>query len=124
MQYLDLFEDWPNTEAFDPRAVIFSESEAADALYVILDGEVEFTFHGEPLGTEKRGGIVGAMSVITEGPRTVTATAVTPVVAARVSRSEFRNLTDRSSDFAFHAMATLANRLRAVDGFISRQFES
>ena len=124
MRYLDLFEDWANTEAFDARAVVFCENEPADVLYVILSGEVEYTFRGEPLGVEKRGGIIGAMAVITEGTRTATATAITPVRAARLDRNEFRNLMDANPDFAFQAMATLANRLRAVDQYISRQLES
>lgn len=124
MQFLDLFEDWAETEAFEPGAVLFSENEAADALFVILGGEVELSFHGDRLGVEKRGGIVGEMAVINAERSNATATAVTQVKAARLTLDQFREMIDRDSGFAFHAMATLANRLRAVDGFISRQLDT
>jgi CRP-like cAMP-binding protein len=124
MHYLDLFEGWADIEDFAARAVLFSENEPADHLYVILEGDVELTFHGEPLGIEKRGGIVGEMAIIREGTRNSSATAVTPVRAARLDRNDFKDLIDRDSGFAFHAMSTLANRLRAVDRFISQQIES
>ena len=119
MQYLDLFEDWANREEFGPGAILFSENESAEVLYVILRGEVEITFRGEQLGIEKAGGIVGEMAVINASRSSATATALTEVEAARLTLDEFRDLIDRDSEFAFHAMATLANRLRAVDGFIS-----
>ena len=124
MQFLELFENWANKEEFDARAVIFHENEPADILYVILDGEVELTFHDTSLGVEKRGGIIGAMAVITRGTRNATATTLTQVRAARMTRKEFRTLIDRDSGFAYHAMATLANRLRAVDNFIRDQLDS
>lgn len=124
MQFLDLFENWADTQSFEPGAALFSEDDPADFLYVVLSGDVELTFRGESLGIEQRGGIVGQMAVIAAARRNATATAVTPVSAARLSLDQFRELIDRDSAFAFHAMATLANRLRAVDGFISRQLDS
>ena len=124
MQFLDLFENWANTERFDTGAVIFSENESRDVLYVILDGEVELAFHGERIGVEKRGGIIGEMALIGATTRNASATALTPVTAACISAGQFRELIDRDSGFAFHAMATLANRLRAADGFIGRKLET
>ena len=124
MRFLDLFENWANTEKFDTGAVIFSENESRDVLYVVLDGEVELSFHGERLGVEKRGGIIGEMALIGASTRNASATALTPVSAACISPEQFKELIDRDSGFAFHAMATLANRLRAADGFIGRKLVS
>ena len=124
MAYLDLFEDWPDTETFEPRAIIYSEHESADSLFVILDGEVDLSYHGDSLGVEKRGGLIGEMAVLDTAVRGATATALTPVRVARLSRAQFRECIDRDSGFAFHAMATLANRLRAADRFIRKKTES
>lgn len=121
MKFLELFNDWQDVNEFEAGTVIYSEREPAKLMFVILSGEVELTFHGEMLGTEKAGGILGEMAVINQDTRNCTATATTAVRAARLDRKQFKELIDQSSEFSFHAMATLANRLRAADRFISKQ---
>ena len=123
MTYLDLFNGWENTEEFAARSLIYSEKESADVMYVILSGEVELTFHGIALGSERAGGIIGEMAMINSANRNCTATALSDVRLACLDREQFRELLDQSSEFSFHAMATLAHRLRAVDRFISTQLE-
>ncbi len=124
MAYLDLFEGWADTETFESQAIIYSEDDPADCMFVILDGEVDLSYHGESMGIEKRGGLIGEMAVLDTAVRGATATALTPVRAARLSRAQFKDCIDRNSEFAFHAMATLANRLRAADRFIRKKTQS
>ena len=124
MNILKLFKDWENSEAFEARSVIFSEKDPADVMYVVLSGEVELSLHGETIGTEKAGGIVGEMAMITSANRNATATAVTDVTLARLDKAQFRELIEKSSDFSFHAMAALANRLRSVDRYISKRIKN
>lgn len=119
MQFLDLFNGWKDMEEFEARSVIYSEDQQADYMYVVLSGEVELSFHGGVLGREQTGGIIGEMAMIKSATRNCTATAVTDVSLARLNQKQFRELIDQSSEFSFHAMATLANRLRAADRFIS-----
>ena len=119
----DRFKDWEDREVFDAQSVIFSESEPGDVMYVVLSGEVEITLHGEVLGTETAGGIIGEMAIIDSRTRNATATAKTDVTLARLNKGQIRELVDMSSEFSFHAMATLANRLRAVDRYISDHIE-
>lgn len=123
MNFLEIFNDWENKEAFDARSVIFSEKEPADLMYVVLSGEVEMSLHGELLGTETAGGIIGEMAMINSATRNATATARSDVVLACLDKQQFRELIDLSSEFSFHAMATLANRLRSVDRYISTHLE-
>lgn len=123
MDYLKYFEDWPDTASFETQDIIFCEREPAKHLFVILSGEVELTFHGDSMGVEKRGGIIGEMAVIDSASRNVTATALTPVTAAKLDLDQFRAMIDKSSGFSMHAMATLANRLRAADNFIRRKLQ-
>ncbi|MEE4216357.1 MAG: cyclic nucleotide-binding domain-containing protein [Xanthomonadales bacterium] len=123
MTYLDLFDGWVNMEEFAAGSLIYSEKEPADVLYVILSGEVELTFHGIALGKEQTGGLIGEMAMINSATRNCSATALSDVSLARLNREQFRELLDRSSEFSFHAMATLAHRLRAVDRFISTKLE-
>ncbi|MBT8050293.1 MAG: cyclic nucleotide-binding domain-containing protein [Gammaproteobacteria bacterium] len=123
MDFLKHFVDWPNVASFEAQDIIFCEREPAAHLYVILSGEVELTFHGDSLGVEQRGGIIGEMAVVDSASRNVTATALTPVTAAKLDTDQFRSIIDESSSFAMHAMATLANRLRAADDFIRRKLQ-
>jgi len=122
MRFLDMFRDWENTEEYDARTVIFSERDPADVMYVILSGEIELTLHGEPLGAEGEGGIIGEMAIINSATRSATATTLSKVKLARLDRDEFKALIADNTEFSLHVMAVLANRLRAVDQYISTQF--
>lgn len=123
MNILRLFRDWDSVEEFDAGAVIFSERDPAEVMYVILEGEVELTLQGASLGTEVQGGIIGEMAVIDAGTRSTTATAASKVRLARVDRDQFRKLVKKNPKFSLHAMTAFANRLRAVDRFIIRRAE-
>lgn len=114
-----LFKDWAAVEDFGAGTVIFSEREPAEVMYVILSGEVELTLRGTSLGIEREGGIIGEMAVIDAGTRSTTATARSAVRLARLNREEFLKLVRKYPSFSLQAMTALANRLRAVDGFIS-----
>ena len=122
MRFLEMFRNWENTEEYDARTVIFKERDPADVMYVILSGEVELTLHGEPLGAEGVGGIIGEMAMINSATRSATATTLGKVKLARLDRDEFKTLITDNTEFSLHVMAVLANRLRAVDQYISTQF--
>ena len=119
MSFMEMFRNWKAVEEYRAGAVIFSEREPADVMYVILSGEVELTLHGEPLGAEGEGGIIGEMAMINSATRSATATTLTKVKLARLDRVQFRALIDKNTDFAIHVMAVLANRLRAVNEFVT-----
>jgi len=121
MKFLEIFRDWENTEEYDSRTVIFSERDPADVMYVILSGEIELTLHGEPLGAEGEGGIIGEMAMIDSATRSATATTLGKVKLARLDRDELKALITGNPEFSLHVMAVLANRLRAVDQYISTQ---
>lgn len=123
MQFLDLFNGWEDMEEFEAQSLVYSENQRADYMYVVLSGEVELSFHGSVLGKEQKGGIIGEMAMLKSASRNCTATAITDVSLARLNQKQFRELIDQSSEFSFHAMATLANRLRAADRFISSKLE-
>ncbi|MGD2130205.1 MAG: cyclic nucleotide-binding domain-containing protein [Lysobacterales bacterium] len=119
MEFMQLFQDWPDVHEYGPGERIFSEQDEADALFLILSGEVELKLHGEPLSIESRGGLLGEMAVLDSTLRSGEATAKTDVQLARLERERLMELMSRNSDFALHMMAAMANRLRAVDRYIS-----
>jgi len=122
MDLLEFFGDWKDVVEYPARKVIFSERDTADVMYVILSGEIELTLRGEPLGAEGAGGIIGEMAMINSSLRSATATTVTRVRLARLDGDQFREIVNKNTEFALHVMAVLANRLRAVDNYITAQF--
>jgi Transmembrane secretion effector/Cyclic nucleotide-binding domain len=77
--------------AFAPAATIVREGEVADALYVLVEGEVEVTAHGEDGGTDRvlrrMSGptYFGEIGVLGGIPRTATVTAVTDCRCERIA---------------------------------------
>lgn len=122
MSFLDVFKDWKEVKEYPANAVIFSENDAADFMYVILKGEVELSLEGEPLGIESEGGVFGEMAMIQNAPRSATATCLTKVKLAQVDREQFTQVVAHNVDFSLKVMAVLANRLRAADHFIAEHF--
>ena len=123
MTFLELFRNWKDVEEHNAKTVIFSERDPAEAMYVILSGEVALTLHGDSLGVEGKGGIIGEMAMIQSATLNATATALTKVSLARLDRSQFNEIVGKNPDFALHVASVLANRLRAVDHYIATQFE-
>ncbi len=122
MKFFGMFRDWEDVEEYRAGTVIFLERDPAEVMYVIISGEVELTLHGEPLGTEVEGGIIGEMAMINSATCGATATALTEVKLARLDRDQVKALIDENTEFALHVMAVMANRLRAVDKYITAQF--
>ncbi len=123
MRFLEMFHDWEDVEEYRAGTVIFSERDPADVMYVIHSGEIELTLNGEPLGSEGEGGIIGEMAIINSATHSATATTLTKVKLARLDRDQFREFISENTEFSLHVMAVLANRLRAVDKYITTQFE-
>jgi CRP-like cAMP-binding protein len=122
MKLLEMLRDWEDVVAYRARTVIFSEGDLADVMYVIISGEVELTLHGEPLGCEGQGGIIGEMAMIASATRSATATTLGKVKLARLNREQFRAFVDENSEFALHVMTVLANRLRVANDYITTKF--
>jgi CRP/FNR family cyclic AMP-dependent transcriptional regulator len=123
MGIIRLFRDWREVEEFDPEAVIFKEGDPADELYVILAGEVALTLHGQSLGSEAKGSIIGEMALLESATRNATATARSKVKVAKLDRRQLQKMIRESPEFSLRAMTVLAGRLRAVDRYISAQLD-
>ena len=123
MKLAELFRNWKEVEEYGAQTVLYSPGDPTDLLYFILSGEIELTFHGETLSTEGAGGIIGEMAMIPSAKQSVTATTLTEVKLARFNHDQLRELVRDNTEFSLHVMASIANRLRAVDKHISKYFE-
>ncbi len=114
-----MLKKWQDVEEYPAQTIIFSETQPADALYIIMSGEIELTMRGEPLGTEGTGGIIGEMAISHSATRSVTATSLTDVKLARLDRDQLSVFMRDNAEFSLHVVAVLADRLRSVNQFIT-----
>ncbi len=124
MELLKVFRDWKDVVEFSAQTVIFPEGKSADMLYVIISGEVELSLRGERLVTVGVGGLIGEMAITHSATRSTTATALTDVKLARLTRYQLNMLMTKSTDLSLHVLAKLANRLNAVNHTITTQLDS
>lgn len=109
------------TEKRIPRSgVIFSEGEAGDRMYVILDGKVKLG-QTSPDGRESLlavlgpGEVFGELSLFDPGPRTATATAVTDTIVIGLGHSDLRPWLTGRPEVAEALLQALAQRLRRTN---------
>ncbi len=122
MSFLRKFRYWENVDEFSAGQVVFTESDPADVLFVVLAGEVRLTLRGELLATEGEGGIIGEMAMIDSANNSTTATAIGDLRLARLDHEQLRKVIAENGEFAMHVMGVLANRLRSVDQYIATHF--
>jgi len=124
MDYHSLFDDWGNVRSLRAGETVFAEGDAADAMYYILDGEVEMRRHGEAMSVEGEGGVIGETALLDAARHNGTAVASRDTRLARFDREQLKDLTEGNAAFALHVMARLASHLRAVDAYISARLDS
>jgi CRP-like cAMP-binding protein len=123
MNIPDLFRHWEHTEEYPAGTTLFSKGDPADALYVVLSGEVRLTLNGSVLSVENGGAVIGETAMLESAIRNCTATTVSQVRLARLNRTELRELSVSNSEFSLHVMSVLADRLRIVDTYIGEKID-
>lgn len=81
---------------YDPGQPLCQQGEVADAVFMLIDGEVEVTIasHGEERSVRRMGrhAIIGEIGTLALGERTATVSALTPVSALRLEQAQFHKL--------------------------------
>jgi CRP/FNR family transcriptional regulator, cyclic AMP receptor protein len=110
---------------FSPEQPVFGYGDPGHALYIIRSGQTE-TFvkndQGEKLVLEitKPGDIFGEISLIDDGPRTASVSAVTDVELLRLDRAHFEDYVRQYPPAALNLLSVAARRLRKSDEMIRR----
>src|ERR671933_86628 len=109
---------------FARGAIIFSEGEPGDRLYIISTGKVKIG-RKSPDGRENLlmvagpSDMFGELSIFDPGPRTSTATAVTEVRAYTMDRSALREWIGKRPEIAGQLLRVLARRLRRTKNMLA-----
>jgi CRP/FNR family transcriptional regulator, cyclic AMP receptor protein len=110
---------------FSPGDAIVTAGASDQSLYLVLEGQLDVLAERGRRGYRRlasvgAGSVIGELSFFDGGGRSALVRAVTPVVLAEMSRSEFDALAAASPDLArrllFDLGRILAQRLRAVQG--------
>jgi CRP-like cAMP-binding protein len=112
---LELFRHVKETELFTQGQTIFQEGQPAEAMYVVIEGEVDIMVHNKIVSSIGPGGIVGEMALIDKKARSATALAKTDCKLARIDEKRFHFLVQQTPHFALSLMRVITERLRRKD---------
>jgi CRP/FNR family cyclic AMP-dependent transcriptional regulator len=114
-----LFRAAGKPERFATGQALFTEEKSrgglfrsAPRMYFLVEGQVALTVAGRPLDTVNPGEVFGEMAVVSERPRSATATAKTDCSAISVDRAQLQEAFGRSPEFALMLMSVMFDRLR------------
>ena len=106
------------TRTFGKNAIIVSEGDETDSLYIVLAGRAK-VFVADENGREVQLNQIGPGEYFGEvtldgGPRSASVMALEECRCAVVKRSELTAFLERNPDFALHLMRKLAHRVRVL----------
>jgi len=97
----------------------FSQGDAADAAYVILEGRADVSLN-TPTGEIKiaelgKNALVGEMAILSDSPRSATITAAGPTTALRIDKRVFLELLTQFPQMSLAIMREIASRLEKTN---------
>jgi CRP/FNR family transcriptional regulator, cyclic AMP receptor protein len=95
--------------------VLMQEGSVGREFFVIIDGKVRIDHGGREVRTIGPGEFLGDIALVTEAPRTATATAVTDSRLLVLGHREFHSLLDRFPSIRLNVLESIAMRLRALE---------
>ena len=95
--------------------VIMREGDPGREMFIVVSGKGRAERDGRLLTEFGPGAVFGEMSLIAEGPRTATVTAVGPMRAFVVGHREFHSLMDNHATFKMSVLEGLAKKVRRLE---------
>ncbi|MBI3915298.1 MAG: cyclic nucleotide-binding domain-containing protein [Chloroflexi bacterium] len=120
----DLAELYKSAEelAYAPGQIIMEEGSPPDALYVILDGDVEILKQSGgqnvSIAVRRAGEVLGELSLLAQTPRTASVRALVPSQILKISAQSFKHLLACSPSAPLAMMHTIMERLRNTESML------
>jgi CRP-like cAMP-binding protein len=95
--------------------VLMREGDSGQEFFVIIDGQVRIERGGNVLRTLGPGDFFGEIALVSEGPRTATATTETPAQLLVLAHREFHSLMGQFPTIQTSVLNCLATRLRRLE---------
>src|SRR5918998_6300327 len=110
------------TDSVDPGELVFEEGSPGDALYIILDGELEVTKRQDGqavvLAVRRAGELVGEMSLLEQAPRSASVRALRESRLLVISQAAFQTLLSCSASAHLTILRTVTSRLRSTESML------
>jgi CRP-like cAMP-binding protein len=119
MNPAELFQHEPETLNIAAGDFLFHKGDAAEKMYVLLEGTMEIMINNKVVEKAERGALLGEIALIDNSPRSATIVATSPCRLAAIDRKRFHFLIQQNPYFATHVMQVLAARLRNMDRWIA-----
>ena len=105
--------------SFEQGKALTTEGEGGVGFFVIEDGKAKVTVRGQDRGELGPGDYFGEIALITEGSRTATITAETPVKAWGMTMWDFRPLVESNAQLSWTMLQAMGKQLRAAEERVS-----
>ena len=111
-----------STLSVNPEELLFEEGDPGDALYVILDGELEVTRRQDTqdvlLAVRRTGEFIGEMSLLDQAPRSASVRALRESRLLEINHAAFQTLLSRSALASSKVLRTVTFRLRSTESML------
>jgi len=122
LSFSELAKTWTVEESsrwVEPGGQIFTEGEEADAMYIILEGMAEISRGTgdarQVLGRLSSGSFLGELALISDTPRSATATAASRARLMTIGRADFLDRIAAKPEIALFIIQSLIGRLRSKE---------
>lgn len=119
MSLAERFRFEPNSRLVTAGEVIFSEGDAAEVMYVVVDGAIDVRIGERSLEVIEGPTIIGEMALVDRGARSASVVALKDTTIVPIDRKRFLYLVQNTPTFALEVMSTMAQRLRRTDAQIA-----
>ncbi|HYZ76610.1 MAG TPA: cyclic nucleotide-binding domain-containing protein [Gaiellaceae bacterium] len=100
---------------FEPDDTLTVEGRGGVGFFVIEDGYARVSVHDEERGRLGPGDYFGEIALISEGSRTATITAETPIKAWGMTMWDFRPLVEGNAEISWKMLQAMAKQLHAAE---------
>ena len=115
MNPANLFNHETNTTDLEAGAILFSEGETGDCMFVLLEGALDVVVDGTVVEKSVRGALLGEMALIDNSPRGATVVATEASRLAKVDEKRFNFIIQHNPFFAKQVMRVLVDRIRRMN---------
>jgi CRP/FNR family cyclic AMP-dependent transcriptional regulator len=119
-QWIDKSEKYSIEKALPKGALLFSEGDDSDGLYIIKEGKAK-VFISDETGKDMTVAILGPGEVIGEiasldgQARTASVTAIEPTTVLKIAQRDFRHFLADNQELAFEIIQILTSRIRSYN---------
>ena len=110
---LDLVAQSATELSFPAGRVLMREGDVAHEMFVVVDGTLEVTRHGEHVANIDAGGFAGEIALLTHHHRTSTVTCSTECTVLHIDGRVFSTVIEETPGIAAKMMPIMAERMAA-----------